>query len=79
MLDPEQNSNFVDHFIDVPVDLSKILFICTANVIDRIPGPLKDRMEMIEVSGYVAEEKMEIAQKYLIPKCQEKWLKNDHL
>lgn len=72
VLDPEQNVNFLDHFIDVPVDLSKILFICTANVIDRIAGPLKDRMELIEVSGYVAEEKMEIAKKYLVPKCRDK-------
>ncbi|CAI4221214.1 unnamed protein product [Auanema sp. JU1783] len=67
LLDPEQNANFNDHFLDVPVDLSKTLFICTANVIDQIPGPLKDRMELIDVSGYLAEEKIAIAQKYLIP------------
>uniref|UniRef100_A0A0N4ZID6 Lon protease homolog, mitochondrial n=1 Tax=Parastrongyloides trichosuri TaxID=131310 RepID=A0A0N4ZID6_PARTI len=67
MLDPEQNVNFNDHFLDVPLDLSKILFICTANEISNIPGPLKDRMEMIEVSGYVAEEKINIANSYLIP------------
>jgi ATP-dependent Lon protease len=73
VLDPEQNSNFLDHFIDVPVDLSKVLFICTANEADRIPGPVKDRMEMIEVSGYVAEEKMEIARNFLLLKCREKW------
>uniref|UniRef100_A0A914LLP4 Lon protease homolog, mitochondrial n=2 Tax=Meloidogyne incognita TaxID=6306 RepID=A0A914LLP4_MELIC len=72
VLDPEQNSNFLDHFIDVPVDLSKVLFICTANETDRIPGPVKDRMEMIEVSGYVAEEKIEIAKNFLVPKCREK-------
>uniref|UniRef100_A0A1I8BYA3 Lon protease homolog n=1 Tax=Meloidogyne hapla TaxID=6305 RepID=A0A1I8BYA3_MELHA len=72
VLDPEQNSNFLDHFIDVPVDLSKVLFICTANETHRIPGPVKDRMEMIEVSGYVAEEKMEIAKNFLLPKCREK-------
>uniref|UniRef100_A0A0N5BV13 Lon protease homolog, mitochondrial n=1 Tax=Strongyloides papillosus TaxID=174720 RepID=A0A0N5BV13_STREA len=67
MLDPEQNVNFNDHFLDVPLDLSKILFICTANEISKIPGPLKDRMELIEVSGYVAEEKINIANSYLIP------------
>lgn len=73
LLDPEQNANFMDHFLDVPVDLSKVLFICTANVIDTIPGPLKDRMEMIEVSGYVAEEKLNIATKYLIPQSRKDW------
>ncbi|VDO22423.1 unnamed protein product [Brugia timori] len=70
LLDPEQNTNFSDHFLDVPVDLSKVLFICTANITDTIPGPLKDRMEMIEVSGYVAEEKLNIAQSYLVPQCR---------
>ncbi|KAL3999049.1 endopeptidase La [Acanthocheilonema viteae] len=70
LLDPEQNTNFNDHFLDVPVDLSKVLFICTANITDTIPGPLKDRMEMIEVSGYVAEEKLNIAQSYLVPQCR---------
>jgi len=70
LLDPEQNANFLDHYLDVTVDLSKVLFICTANVVDTISGPLRDRMEMIELSGYVAEEKVSIAQQYLIPTAQ---------
>ena len=71
LLDPEQNANFLDHYLDVPVDVSKVLFICTANVTDTIPEPLKDRMEMIDVSGYVLEEKLAIAQKYLIPQIKQ--------
>lgn len=69
LLDPEQNANFLDHYLDVPVDLSRVLFICTANVIDTIPEPLRDRMELIEMSGYVAEEKVAIARQYLIPQA----------
>ncbi|XP_076301620.1 lon protease homolog, mitochondrial isoform X2 [Lasioglossum baleicum] len=69
MLDPEQNANFLDHYLDVNVDLSKVLFICTANVIDTIPEPLRDRMEMIEMSGYVADEKVAIAKQYLVPQA----------
>lgn len=71
MLDPEQNSSFLDHYLDVPVDLSKVLFVCTANMTDTIPRPLLDRMEMIELSGYVADEKMAIAEKYLAPAAKE--------
>ncbi|XP_012273098.1 lon protease homolog, mitochondrial isoform X2 [Orussus abietinus] len=69
MLDPEQNANFLDHYLDVAVDLSKVLFICTANIIDTIPEPLRDRMEMIDMSGYVAEEKLAIAKQYLVPQA----------
>ncbi|XP_072938242.1 lon protease homolog, mitochondrial isoform X1 [Epargyreus clarus] len=67
LLDPEQNANFLDHYLDVPVDLSRVLFICTANVVEHIPEPLRDRMELIDMSGYVAEEKLAIAQQYLVP------------
>jgi Lon-like ATP-dependent protease len=71
LLDPEQNGSFLDHYMDVPVDLSKVLFVCTANMTDTIPRPLLDRMEMIELSGYVADEKMAIAQRYLSPAAKE--------
>ncbi|KAI5223536.1 lon protease homolog, mitochondrial [Manis pentadactyla] len=70
LLDPEQNANFLDHYLDVPVDLSKVLFICTANVTETIPEPLRDRMEMISVSGYVAQEKLAIAERYLVPQAR---------
>ena len=71
LLDPEQNSSFLDHYLDVPVDLSKVLFVCTANMTDTIPRPLLDRMEMIELSGYVADEKIAIAERYLAPQAKE--------
>lgn len=68
VLDPSQNSTFRDHFLDVPVDISKCLFMCTANDLDRIPGPLLDRMEVIRLSGYDFPEKVAIAEQYLVPK-----------
>ncbi|KAI1403373.1 ATP-dependent protease La [Hypoxylon fuscum] len=71
LLDPEQNNSFLDHYMDVPVDLSKVLFVCTANMTDTIPRPLLDRMEVIRLSGYVSDEKKAIADKYLGPAAKE--------
>ncbi len=68
VLDPEQNKDFLDHYLDVRCDLSHILFIVTANVLDTIPEPLKDRMDILRLSGYILEEKVKIAQKYLVPR-----------
>ena len=68
VLDPEQNNTFADHYLDLPFDLSKVLFIATANQLDPVPAPLRDRMEIIELPGYTFDEKIEIARRHLIPK-----------
>lgn len=80
VLDPEQNATFRDRYLEVEYDLSKVMFIATANTLDTIPGPLRDRMEIIELSGYTPEEKSEIAKRYLIPKKRkENGLTEDNL
>ena len=72
VLDPEQNSEFLDHYLDVRVDLSKVLFVCTANQLDTIPRPLLDRMDIIRLGGYIASEKLDIAKQHLWPRLLER-------
>lgn len=80
VLDPEQNNSFLDNYLDIPIDLSKVLFVCTANSLETIPRPLLDRMEVIELTGYVAEDKVKIAEQYLVPSAKKSaGLENSHV
>ena len=80
VLDPEQNYSFTDHYLNVPFDLSKVMFICTANMLDSIPGPLRDRMEIIRIPGYTQQEKTVITRRYIVPRqCEENGLKEGEL
>ncbi|MBT6325134.1 MAG: endopeptidase La, partial [Bdellovibrionales bacterium] len=80
VLDPEQNNSFRDHYLNVPFDLSNVMFIATANMLENIPGPLRDRMEIINLSGYTLEEKVAISKKYLIPKqMSENGITSEHI
>jgi len=80
VLDPEQNCNFRDHYLNIPFDLSNVMFIATSNVLEQIPAPLRDRMEVINLSGYTQEEKVAISKKYIIPKqMDENGIKDDHI
>ena len=68
VLDPEQNNTFADHYLEIPYDLSNVMFVATANIADPIPAPLRDRMEILEIPGYTRREKLAIARQHLIPK-----------
>src|SRR5678815_5103936 len=80
VLDPEQNFSFSDHYLEVPFDLSHVMFLATANVIDPVPAALKDRLEILELPGYTRDEKRNIARQFLVPKqLEEHGLKNEQL